>query len=235
MALNKDMKLWDMKRFLHEELKEQILLEIAPILHVGIPQGGYFGVTRQILCLVEFLGTLYCGYDKKRDGKDIAQTWKAEKFIKEVMGKDFDKNYEANGELMYTMYRHGLVHLYQPKTLKLKDGTELRWMAYKGGRDEHEEEIAGLKFTKSMEKEAQTKATRAIGIARQKVERNGITFKWKTAGGKPGDAILNVAKGIRADIIVIGARGLGAAKEKFFGSTSNYVMHKAIKPVLVVK
>ncbi|OGM61503.1 hypothetical protein A2961_04110 [Candidatus Woesebacteria bacterium RIFCSPLOWO2_01_FULL_39_21] len=147
MALNKDMKLWEMKRFLHEELKEQILLEIAPILHVGIPQGGYFGVTRQILCLVEFLGTLYCGYDKKRDGKDIAQTWKAEKFIKEVMGKDFDKNYEANGELMYTMYRHGLVHLYQPKTLKLKDGTELRWMAYKGGRDEHEEEIAGLKFT----------------------------------------------------------------------------------------
>jgi len=93
MALNKDMKLWEMKRFLHEELKEQILLEIAPILHVGIPQGGYFGVTRQILCLVEFLGTLYCGYDKKRDGKDIAQTWKAEKFIKEVMGKDFDKNY----------------------------------------------------------------------------------------------------------------------------------------------
>jgi nucleotide-binding universal stress UspA family protein len=94
---------------------------------------------------------------------------------------------------------------------------------------------AGLKFTKSMEKEAQAKATRAIGIARQKVERNGITFKWKTAGGKPGDAILNVAKGSRADIIVIGARGLGAAKEKFFGSTSNYVMHKAIKPVLVVK
>jgi nucleotide-binding universal stress UspA family protein len=94
---------------------------------------------------------------------------------------------------------------------------------------------AGLKFTKSMEKEAQSKATHAIGIARQKVERNGITFKWKTAGGKPGDAILNVAKGSRADIIVIGARGLGVAKEKFFGSTSNYVMHKAIKPVLVVK
>jgi nucleotide-binding universal stress UspA family protein len=94
---------------------------------------------------------------------------------------------------------------------------------------------AGLKFTKSMEKEAQARATRAIGIAQQKVERNGIIFKWKTAGGKPGDAILNVANGIRADIIVIGARGLGAAKEKFFGSTSNYVMHKAIKPVLVVK
>lgn len=92
---------------------------------------------------------------------------------------------------------------------------------------------AGLKFTKSMEKEAQAKATRAIGIARQKVEKNGLPFKWKTAGGKPGDAIINVAKGSRADMIVIGARGIGGAKEKFFGSTSNYVMHKSNKPVLV--
>jgi len=94
---------------------------------------------------------------------------------------------------------------------------------------------AGLKFTKSMEKEAQTKATRAIGVARQKVEKNGVVFKWKTAGGKPGDAILNVSKGSNADMIVIGARGLGAAKEKFFGSTSNYVMHKSQIPVLIVK
>jgi len=94
---------------------------------------------------------------------------------------------------------------------------------------------AGLKFTKSMEKQAQAKATRAIGIAKQRVEKQKIPFKWKTTGGKPAEAILNVSKGTKADMIVIGARGLGAAKEKFFGSTSNYVMHKSTKPVLVVK
>jgi nucleotide-binding universal stress UspA family protein len=94
---------------------------------------------------------------------------------------------------------------------------------------------AGLKFTKSMEKQAQVKATRAIGVAKQKVEKQGVSFNWKTTGGKPGDAILNVSKGTKADMIVIGARGLGAAKEKFFGSTSNFVMHKSNKPVLVVK
>jgi nucleotide-binding universal stress UspA family protein len=94
---------------------------------------------------------------------------------------------------------------------------------------------AGLKFSKGMEKQAQAKATRAIGIAKQKVERQGIPFKWKTTGGKPSEAIINVSKGTKADMIVIGARGLGAAKEKFFGSTSNYVMHKSTKPVLVVK
>ena len=94
---------------------------------------------------------------------------------------------------------------------------------------------AGLKFTKSMEKKAQSNATRAIAVAKRKIEGAGIPFKWKTAGGKPGDAIISVARGSNADIIVIGARGLGAAKEKFFGSTSNYVMHKSTKPVLVVK
>ena len=62
------------------------------------------------------------------------------------MGQCVDKYYQTNGELMYSMYRHGLVHLYQPKSLSLKDGVELRWMVYKGQRDEHEEEIAGLKF-----------------------------------------------------------------------------------------
>jgi len=34
---------------------------------------------------------------------------------------------------------------------------------------------------------------------------------------------------------VIGSRGMGAAKEFFFGSTSNYVMHKSNKPILIVK
>ena len=94
---------------------------------------------------------------------------------------------------------------------------------------------AGIKFTKSMEKQSRAKATRAIGVVKQKVEKQGIPFKWKTTGGKPSDSILNVSKGTKADMIVIGARGLGAAKEKFFGSTSNSVMHKSNKPVLIVK
>ena len=95
--------------------------------------------------------------------------------------------------------------------------------------------VAGLKLTKSMENQAKAKGQKAIGGAQQKAERQGVPFKWKTAGGKPGDAIVNVAKGVKADIIVIGARGLGATKEKFLGSTSNHVMHKSQIPVLVVK
>jgi nucleotide-binding universal stress UspA family protein len=99
----------------------------------------------------------------------------------------------------------------------------------------HLPRLAGIKLTKNMEKEARENATRAIGIAKGLVEKNGITYKWKTTAGKTGDAIVNTANGTRADMIVIGARGLGATKEKFLGSVSNYVMHKATMPVLVVK
>ena len=94
---------------------------------------------------------------------------------------------------------------------------------------------AGLKLTKDMERKTKEKATRAIATAKRTVEKAGLSFKWKTVAGKTGDAILNTAKGTRADIIVIGARGIGATKEKFLGSTSNYVMHKSRMPVLVVK
>ena len=94
---------------------------------------------------------------------------------------------------------------------------------------------AGIKFTKSMEGKAQAHATRAIAVAKRKIESAGIPFKWKTSGGKPGDAIINVAKGENADIIVIGARGLGSGKELLLGSVSSYVIHKSKVPVLLVR
>jgi nucleotide-binding universal stress UspA family protein len=94
---------------------------------------------------------------------------------------------------------------------------------------------AGIKLTKNMKKESSAKATRAVGIAKGLVEKNGIPFKWKSTAGNTGNAIVKTAKAIRADMIVIGARGIGAVKEKFLGSTSNHVLHKAKMPVLVVK
>lgn len=138
MALDKNMSLVRMKSFLGEEVKEQILLEIAPILHIGQDQGGYFGPSRQILCFIDFLSALYDGYAGK--GK-ISTSDKAINFIKDLMGEKIDPYYKVNGELLYKMYRHGLVHLYQPKSFKQKNGKELRWFAYKGSREKHVEEI----------------------------------------------------------------------------------------------
>ena len=94
---------------------------------------------------------------------------------------------------------------------------------------------AGIKYTAKMKEEAQRKAVKAIGPAMNKTQKAGATFKYKTGGGNTGSEIVKFAKNGKFDMIVIGARGLGGAKEAFLGSTSNYVMHKTAVPVLVVK
>jgi len=94
---------------------------------------------------------------------------------------------------------------------------------------------AGIKYTAKMKEEAQRKAIKAIGPAMNRTQKAGATFKYKTGGGNTGSEIVKFAKNGKFDMIVIGARGLGGAKEAFLGSTSNYVMHKTNIPVLVVK
>lgn len=94
---------------------------------------------------------------------------------------------------------------------------------------------AGIKYTKKMKEDAQKKAVKAIGPAMQRVQKAGAKFSYKTGGGNTGSEIVNFAKKGNFDMVVIGARGLGGAKEAFLGSTSNYVMHKTKIPVLVVK
>ena len=94
---------------------------------------------------------------------------------------------------------------------------------------------AGIKYTAKMKEEAQRKAVKAIGPAMNKTQKAGATFKYKTGGGNTGSEIVKFAKNGKFDMIVIGARGLGSAREAFLGSTSNYVMHKTAVPVLVVK
>jgi len=65
--------------------------------------------------------------------------------------------------------------------------------------------------------------------------RKGILFFERVSYGDDGKKIVEVAQKHNFDLIVIGSRGMGAAKELFLGSTSNYVLHKSKKPILIVK
>ncbi len=94
---------------------------------------------------------------------------------------------------------------------------------------------AGIKYTQKMKDDAQTKAVKAIGPAMNRAQKVGVSFKYKTGSGHTGSAIIKFAQQGKHDMIVIGARGIGGAKEAFLGSTSNYVVHKAKISVLVVK
>lgn len=54
------------------------------------------------------------------------------------------------------------------------------------------------------------------------------------AHGKASDAILETAKNMQADVIVMGVRGRGAIDLMAFGSTTNDVIRRATRPVLAV-
>lgn len=62
-----------------------------------------------------------------------------------------------------------------------------------------------------------------------------VPLRMLFAVGDVRETILTVADELNADLIVIGSRGLGSVKGLVLGSASQYVLHHATRPVLVVK
>jgi len=56
-----------------------------------------------------------------------------------------------------------------------------------------------------------------------------------TATGEPGHAIIRTAIEQEVDFIVTGSRGLGTVRRTIMGSVSDYVVHHAHVPVLIVQ
>jgi nucleotide-binding universal stress UspA family protein len=94
---------------------------------------------------------------------------------------------------------------------------------------------AAIRISPEMRKKEIRYAESIIDEATKMAARNGITFRPKIETGNPGEKIAKVANTGNFDLVVIGSRGRGSAKEMFLGSTSNHVLHKANAPVIVVK
>jgi len=88
------------------------------------------------------------------------------------------------------------------------------------------------------EKKWKKEARELIRVAKKKVEKNEIKFEGIVIGGHSSGIDLTTFANNPAnkvEQIVIGSRGMGFPKELFFGSTSNFVLHKAKAPVTIVK
>ncbi len=88
---------------------------------------------------------------------------------------------------------------------------------------------------KDMEKYFLKNAAKFMANAKKRSAQKGILFYDKIVYGYEGQKITKFAKDKKFDLIVIGSRGQSGLKELFFGSTSNFVLHKASMPVLIVK
>jgi nucleotide-binding universal stress UspA family protein len=88
----------------------------------------------------------------------------------------------------------------------------------------------------SVEKAFNLKIKEFMRDAKNLAEKNGIKFKERLMRGDIGYNIIKFAHGKeKFDMIVMGSRGRSSAKEVFFGSVSNYVIHTSKIPVLIVK
>ena len=88
------------------------------------------------------------------------------------------------------------------------------------------------------EKKWTNEAQGIIYGAQKKAEKSKIKFEGVVIGGhSSGIDLTTFANNPRnkIDQIVIGSRGMGFPRELFFGSTSNFVLHKAKAPVTIVK
>ena len=86
-------------------------------------------------------------------------------------------------------------------------------------------------------KDHKKQLNKMMEIAQKQCDRVNVDFEEKLLYGNPGHMIAKFANTPRnkIDLVVLGSRGRSSAKEIFFGSTSQFVLHKVKCPVLIVK
>ena len=74
-----------------------------------------------------------------------------------------------------------------------------------------------------------------LDAAAAEVRKEGIEVQTHPVEGDPADAVLNVAEETKADLIVVGNKGMTGARRYLLGSVPNNVSHHAPCSVLIVR
>jgi len=100
-------------------------------------------------------------------------------------------------------------------------------------------EVSVLKVISSTTKEKETESTQDAQVkSKQLIEKLGIDAKNVSTlvrEGEPKTTVLNVAKEIDADLIIMGSRGLGKLQSILSNSVSQYVFQLTDRSMLLVK
>jgi nucleotide-binding universal stress UspA family protein len=71
--------------------------------------------------------------------------------------------------------------------------------------------------------------------AGQYLKDHKIIWKALALRGDAGDLITQKVSEYKADVLIMGSRGMGMLKRAFIGSVSDYCLHHSVCPVLIVK
>jgi len=91
--------------------------------------------------------------------------------------------------------------------------------------------LAGTAIVRELEEDG--KAILAKG--EETVKAEGVRVETRLKQGVPAEELLRAAADEKADLIVLGSRGLSQVKAFFLGSVSDKVSHHAKCPTLIVR
>ena len=63
----------------------------------------------------------------------------------------------------------------------------------------------------------------------------GVGYSMEVVLGEPGTVLVDMAEQIDADLVMLGARGMGAIESALVGSVSKAVISRCSRPVMVIK
>ena len=87
----------------------------------------------------------------------------------------------------------------------------------------------------SIDRYHQEEGMKELQVARELFDQAGIVSHHHIAVGDPPDLIMQYAKELRCDQIVMGPRGLGAVKRILLGSVASEVIERSTVPVLLIR
>ncbi|KAG8098158.1 hypothetical protein GUJ93_ZPchr0013g36685 [Zizania palustris] len=87
----------------------------------------------------------------------------------------------------------------------------------------------------SMRKAQDEISTKVVSRALDACKQREVNATGAILEGDAKEAICQAVEEMHADLLVLGSRGLGKIKRAFLGSVSDYLVHHACCPVLVVK
>lgn len=67
------------------------------------------------------------------------------------------------------------------------------------------------------------------------LDAEGVGYSMEVVLGEPGSMLVDMAEDLNADMVIMGARGMGALKSVIVGSVSKAVITHCRRPVLVVR
>jgi nucleotide-binding universal stress UspA family protein len=118
------------------------------------------------------------------------------------------------------------------RAIELSDGAELVVVSAASLTRMTRDPALGTSAVDPIEAEA---ARDSLDKARARLARRAIQAKTVEAHCEPAEALVRQAETDRADLIVVGTRGLNTAQRLLLGSVSTKVMHHAPCDVLVVR